>query len=141
MLRLTATSGITPMPRSAATDSIHSSKLLVSTMVFGPAPTGHDHGPVVPLVTLTTNGQRGTSAQSSSDLFARRELTEHTASRDSLNRCTTRTVPEVSCPRTTATSTFLCRTASSASSVRTSVTVMPGLLETNDSLLGPWVGQ
>ena len=54
------------MPRSAATDSSHSSKFLVSTTRLGPAPGGQDHGPVVPLSVLTTSGQSGTSAQSSS---------------------------------------------------------------------------
>lgn len=73
MLRRIATSGITPTPLSAATDSIHSSKFVVSTTVSGPEPAGQDHGPVVPLATLTTSGHRGTSAQSNSDLSARGE--------------------------------------------------------------------
>src|SRR6202012_5984840 len=105
MLRLTATSGMTPMPRSAATDSIHSSKFEVSTTVFGPSPAGHDQGPVVPLVVLTTSGSSGISAQSNSDRLANSECTEHTATRDSLNKCTIRTAVDVTCPRTTATST------------------------------------
>src|SRR6202012_3818232 len=52
--------------------------------------------------TLTTSGHRGTSAQSNSVLSARRELTEHTATRDSLNKCTIRTVADGTSPRTTA---------------------------------------
>jgi hypothetical protein len=80
---------------------------------------------VVPLAVLTTNGHRGTSAQSNSDLSARGEWAEHTATRDSLNRCTTRTAVDVTCPRTTATSTFPRCTAASASSVRIKLTVVP----------------
>jgi hypothetical protein len=72
---------------------------------------------------LTTNGHRGTWAQSNSDLSARGEWAEHTATRDALNRCTTRTAVDVTCPRTAATSTFPCCTAASTSSVRIKLTV------------------
>jgi hypothetical protein len=113
MLRRIATSGTTPIPRSAAMDSIHSSKFGVSITVSGPCPAGQDHGPVVPLTMLTTSGQRGISRQSSSSRRASADFTEHTATRLSSNRCTTRTVEDLTWPRTSATSILLCCTAES----------------------------